>query len=350
MSFLSKLFRRDVPEKRESFTDIAIGQRADMIQGRRGVAELTATAQAAITLWESGLSLAETDESFLTPEALAMTARGLALRGEALFLLRDRLIPVSDFDVTTRGGVPVAYRVSVPDTGGGRNETVLAGEVLHFRIGVEARTPWRGTSPLRRSSLTAGLLHAVEDSLAEVFENAPLGSQVTPMPENPAVDNDLLAQSFRGQRGRVLLRESVDVTAAGGPAPNTDWKPSSLSPDLSRAMTAETLADARHGISMAFGVLPALTDSKTTGPLVREAQRHLAQWQLQPIAAQIAQEAGAKLGSTVNIDVMQPLQAYDAGGRARALNGVIEALAVAKQAGLTAEEQNLALDFSGVKE
>ena len=101
---------------------------------------------------------------------------------------------------------------------------------------------------------------------------------------------------------------------------------------------------------MAFGVLPALTDSKTTGPLVREAQRHLAQWQLQPIAAQIAQEAGAKLGSTVNIDVMQPLQAYDAGGRARALNGVIEALAVAKQAGLTEDEQNLALDFSGVKE
>lgn len=167
------------------------------------------------------------------------------------------------------------------------------------------------------------------------------------MPENPEVDNELLAQSFRGQPGRVLLRESVQVKAAGGPAPAQDWKPSDLSPDLSRAMTAETLAAARGSILSAFGVLPALFDSAAAGPLVREAQRHLATWTLQPIAVQIATECTAKLGDT-SVDVMQPLQAYDAGGRARALSAVVDALAMAKAAGLTAEESALAFKFSGL--
>ena len=59
------------------------------------------------------------------------------------------------------------YRVTIPDTGGGRSDTVLAGEVLHFRIGADMAAPWAGTAPLRRASLTAGLLHALEDALAE---------------------------------------------------------------------------------------------------------------------------------------------------------------------------------------
>jgi phage portal protein BeeE len=347
MSWLSRIFKRQEPERRQSFTDIAMGVRADAIQGRRGLAELTATAQGCISLWEHGLSLADADEPMLTPDVLALAGRSLGLRGEALFLIRDRLVPVSDYDVTTRGGVPRAYRVTVPDTGGGKTETVLAAEVLHFKTGADAYQPWHGTAPLRRASLTAGMLHALEDSLSETFANAPLGSQVVPMPENPEVDNSNLATSFRGQRGRVLLRESVQVTAAGGPAPLQDWRPSDLSPDLSRAMTAETLAAARQSILTAFGVLPALFDSDAAGPLVREAQRHLAQWTLQPLAAQIATECAAKLGTT-QIDVMQPLQAYDAGGRARALSGVVEALAAAKAAGLSEQETALALQFSGI--
>lgn len=346
-----KWFRRDSMEQRATFTDIAMDVRADTIAGRRGIAELTGTAQGCVSLWEQGLSLAEVSGPMLTPDVLALTGRSLGLRGEAVFLIRgDSLIPVSEWDVTTRSGIPVAYRVTVPDTGGGKNETVLAGEVLHFRIGADPSAPWRGTAPLRRASLTAGMLHAVEDALAETFNSAPLGSQIAPMPENGDTDNERLARSFRGQRGRVLLRESVNVGAAGGPAPVTDWKPSDLSPDLSRSMTAETLQAARESISYAFGVLPALMDAKTTGPVVREAQRHLAQWQLQPIAAGIAEEASAKLGADVTLDTLRPLQAYDAGGRARALSGVVEGLAAAKQAGLSDEQVTAALRFAGVSE
>jgi hypothetical protein len=112
-------------------------------------------------------------------------------------------------------------------------------------------------------------------------------------------------------------------------------------------MTAETLSAARESILAAFGVLPALFNSGAAGPLVREAQRHLATWTLQPLAVQIATECAAKLGPT-QVDVMQPLQAYDAGGRARSLRGVVEALATAKAAGLTEQETALALQFSGI--
>jgi hypothetical protein len=90
-------------------------------------------------------------------------------------------------------------------------------------------------------------------------------------------------------------------------------------------------------------VLPGLFNSATTGPMVREAQRHLAGWTLQPIAMLLAEEATNKLGVPVDIDVMRPVQAYDAGGRARALFTIIEALARAKEAGIAPSEVNAAL-------
>ena len=96
--------------------------------------------------------------------------------------------------------------MTIPETGGGTTETALAAEVLHIRIGSDPVTPWAGRSPLSRASLTAGLLHVLEDALSDVYESAPLGSQITPMPENPEVNNERLGASFRGKRGRVLLR------------------------------------------------------------------------------------------------------------------------------------------------
>jgi phage portal protein BeeE len=332
-------FRRSPPvEKRSAmsgFTAELMAARESYIGGRRGIAELTATAQSCISLWEGAFSLADVSGTeLLDRRSLAIMARSLALRGEAVFLIRDRLIPCSDWDLSTRDGLPRAYRVSVSEAGGGTTQTALAGEVLHVRIGADPVAPWLGTAPLRRASLTAGLLQALESTLAEVYENAPIGSQIVPYPEGPETDMTTLGRSFRGQRGRVLLRESVNVSAAGGPAPAVDWKPADVTPDLERSMSVESLAAARDAISGAFGVLPGLFNASTTGPLVREAQRHLAQWTLQPIAALLAEEASEKLGSKVDIDCIGPTQAFDAGGSARALATIIQAYAQAKEAGL----------------
>jgi hypothetical protein len=105
---------------------------------------------------------------------------------------------------------------------------------------------------------------------------------------------------------------------------------SNFAADLQRSMSTETLAAARDAVCGAFGVLPGLFNPVTTGPLVREAQRHLAQWTLSPIAQLVAEEASEKLGTEVTVDVMRPLHAYDSGGRSRALLTVVTALAAAK--------------------
>ena len=71
----------------------------------------------------------------------------------------------------------------------------------------------------------------------------------------------------------------------------------------------------------------------------------LASWNLQPIAELIAEQATAKLGGRVTIDVVQPLQANDVGGEARALSAVIGALAQAKEAGIEGATLQDALAF-----
>jgi hypothetical protein len=87
-----------------------------------------------------------------------------------------------------------------------------------------------------------------------------------------------------------------------------------------------------------------------TGPVVREAQRHLAAWTLQPIGSLVAEEASVKLGATVAIDTILPLQAHDAGGRARALSAVIEAMGRARELGLSPADMAAAaqmINFGG---
>lgn len=345
-------FFRAKPETRSAsmsgYTAQLIGARETYISGVSGTAELTSTVQSCITLWEGAFSLAEvTGTDLLTRRDLAMVARSLALRGEAVFFIGDMgLVACSDWDLTTRDGQPRAYRLSISEAGGNRTVTALAAEVLHFRIGVDPTAPWSGSAPLRRARLTAGLLQTVESALAEVYENAPLGSSIIPFPESPDMDMDALGRGFRGKRGRVLLRESVTVTAAGGPAPVADWRPADTTPNLQQALPMEALEAARGSVLNVYGVLPALLSGAATGPLVREAQRHLAQWVLQPIAVLIAEEASAKLASNVFIDVMRPVQAFDAGGRARAVSTMIEAFARAKEAGLPADQVQAALAVS----
>tara|TARA_R110001592_G_scaffold363248_4_gene682152 strand:- start:716 stop:1780 length:1065 start_codon:yes stop_codon:yes gene_type:complete len=345
-------FKKKEIETRASgtgYTSAIMAARESWISGQSGLGELTGTVQSCVSLWENGLSIAEVKGTdYLSPALLGIAARSLALRGEAVFYIApDWLIPCSDWDLSTRGGVPRAYRLSIPEAGGGTTQTALASEVLHVRTGSDASAPWTGTSPLTRASLTADMLHSLETALSEAYEYMPLGTQVLPFPESPETDLEKLGHGFRGKRGRTLLRESVNVQAAGGPVPLTDWKPQDMTPDLSRSMSTENLAAARDSILSVFGILPALFNPSTTGPMVREAQRHLAQWQLQPIANCIAAEASEKLDQPVTLDVMRPLQAFDQGGRARAAGAVVELLARAKEAGINPDQALALVNWSG---
>ncbi len=342
------LFKRQAPEKRSSgtgYTAQVMAARESFITGRSGLAELSATVQACVSLWEGGFTLADVQGTdLLTRRCMALVARSLALRGESVNLITERgLVPFSDWDITTRDGIPKAYRGTISDTGGGRQVTALAAEVLHVRIGADPLNPWAGTSPLRRSSLSASLLQEVETALRDVYRDAPFGSQIVYLPEGAAEDMEAMRAAFRGKRGASLVLEGAAQAAAAGMNPNIGKSPDQLSPDLSRAMTGESLSSSRNSVAMAFGVLPGIISATSTGPMVREAQRHLAMWTLQPIAVLLAEEASAKLGSDVFVDVMRPSQAFDVGGRARALSTIIAALAEAKAAGLAPGDMNAAL-------
>ena len=178
------------------YTSEALAARWTYVSGQSGLGELTATAQACVGLWEGAFSLADvTGAQILDRKTLALLGRSLALRGEFVALIReDRLVPATDWDLSTRDGLPRAYRLSIPEAGGGRTETALAAEVLRVRIGADLGSPWTGTAPLRRASLTAAMLHATEAALTEAFQNMPLGSQVLPFPEAPCVDAPIHAR------------------------------------------------------------------------------------------------------------------------------------------------------------
>ncbi|MEL6323012.1 MAG: phage portal protein [Pseudomonadota bacterium] len=333
---MSKLRPIEVRSSGSGYTAQVMAARDSFISGRRGVAELTATVQSCVSLWEGGFAMADVSGTeLLTRQTMAMIARSAALNGEAVYLITELgLVPATDWDVTTRDGKPRAYRLSIPEAGGGRTVTALAAEVLHLRIGSDNLTPWIGTAPLRRSSLTGAMLHAVESALGETFENAPLGSQIVPLPDTGADDMASMRGAFRGRRGSTLVIEGVAQATAAGMNPQIGQKPDQLSPDLSKSMTAETLAAGREGILMAYGVLPSLLNRAATGPVIREAQRQLATWTLQPIAELLAEEATMKTGTAVQIDTLRPLQAFDAGGRARALTAIVRALADAKESNI----------------
>jgi hypothetical protein len=336
------------PETRSSgsgYTAAIMAARQSYISGSSGIGELTATVQSCVSLWENAFALADVQGTdFLTRAVMALIARSMALRGEAVMLVTgEGLVPCSDWDVSTRNGIPRAYLVSIPEASGPRSMTALAAEVLHLRIGSDMVAPWTGAAPLRRAPLTAELLHQVESALRDVYRDAPLGSLIIPLPDAGSDDMETMRAAFRGRRGSSLVIEGVAQATAAGMHPNLGKSPDQLSPDLSKSMTGETLEAARDAVAMAFGILPGLLNRGTTGPMVREAQRHLCGWVLQPIAELLAQEASAKLGAAVMIDVGRPLQAFDAGGRARALAQIIEAMGRAKELGLSADQLESAL-------
>lgn len=353
---LPALFRRkpEVTETRSAGTGytaaLMAARDAWITAGGSALGELTAAAQASVALWESGLSLADVrGTDLLSRRSLALAARALALRGECVFLIRDgRLVPCVDWELSTSDGIPRAYRVGIPEIGGGTRATVLAPEVLHFRIGADVGAPWAGTAPLARAKLSASLLAELETALRDTFQNAPFGSQIVPVPEGSAEDMDALRASFRGRRGAALVIEGTAQATAAGLNPQIGQKPDQLSPDLQRTLADTLLKDARASIFSVFGILPALHNPNATGPAVREAQRHLAQLVLQPIADQIAEECSDKLGATVTIDVAHSMGVHDHGGRARAFATILTALATAKEAGLDAAAIAQAAERAGL--
>jgi hypothetical protein len=320
------------------YTAAIIAARQSYLSGISDLAELTATVQTCVALWEGALAGADVSGTdMLDRRTMALLGRSLALRGEFVGVINGNgIIPATDWDVATRNGRPVAYRLGIPEAGGGRSETLLAAEVIHVRIGSDPVAPWTGTAPLRRSSLSASLLQELEAAMRDTFRDAPIGSQVVPLPDSSPADMEGMRAAMRGRRGGTLVIEGASAAAAAGQYVQQGNRREDLTPDLAKLQGVGHLEAARGAVAMAFGVLPAAFNPAATGPVIREAQRHLAQWTLEPVAKLVAEEASAKIGGAIEIDVVRPLQAYDAGGKARAFSALVGAMAQAKEAGIDA--------------
>lgn len=321
------------------YTAAIMAARQSYITGSSDLAELTSAVQTCVSLWEAVLSGADVSGTdLLDRPTMALVGRSLALRGEFVGVIGDGITCASDWDVSTVNGKPRAYRVSIPEAGGGRTETRLAAEVLHIRIGSDPVAPWTGSPPLRRSALSANLLHEIESALRDTFRDAPIGSQVLPLPDSSAEDMDKMRSAIRGRRGQTLIIEGVAQATAAGMNPQLGQRRDDLTPDLSKAEAAALTSLARGSVAECFGVPAAFFNPASTGPVFREVQRHLIQYTLAPMAKLISDEASAKLGGTITIDVERPTQAYDTGGRARAMSAIIKAMAEAQAAGVDPEK------------
>jgi hypothetical protein len=258
------------------YTAAIMAARQSYISGSSDLAELTSAAQTCVSLWEGVLSGADiTGTDLLDRHIMALVARSLALRGEFVGIIGDGITPASDWDLSTRNGRPVAYRVSIPEAGGGRTETRLAAEIMHIRIGSDAVAPWTGTAPLRRAALSANLLHEIEGALRDTFRDAPIGSQVLPLPDSSAEDMAAMRSAIRGRQGQTLIVEGVAQATAAGMNPQIGQRRDDLTPDLHRAEAGALWSRSRGAVAECFGIPAAFFNAASTGPVFREIERHL---------------------------------------------------------------------------
>lgn len=228
--------------------------------------------------------------------------------------------PATDWDVSTRDGEPIAYRLQIPEAGGGHQVTALAAEVIDVRINAEVSTPWHGQDPLRKSSLTADTLAAIECGMGEVMAGT-WGSQVLPTPELQEEQRTQLEDKLRGHRGGLTPVESTRANASGGPMSVNDWVPSNLMPDIRGMELGVHWEAVRSTMLAAFGIPPILFSSLAQSAALREGQRHAVLWTLAPIAKIASAELAAKLDDeNFMLDLITPLAAADSAGRARAVN------------------------------
>jgi len=93
--------------------------------------------------------------------------------------------------------------------------------------------------------------------LGEIYATHRLAPSIVPFPLNAPKLTWKVSRGFRAPVGASLIRELVNVQAAGGPAAGSGLKASDVTPDLSKAMTRETWQRARiPAIEMAFVFCP----------------------------------------------------------------------------------------------
>ncbi len=305
-------------------------------------ARALAAVEAAVGTWERAFAAATVMPAdvprlrALTPAALGMIGRALASHGEIVFAIevaagRVALRPASTYDVA---GTVGRWRYRLDLFGPSETETreLPAESVLHFRIGVDARMPWRGRDPLRYAASTGRLAAAIERALAD-DARIPTG-RVIPIPGTADQANDVADKLAAGGL--------VGIGAGGRPGGTPDPRAANYTPGRIGPAPPAELVDLRSGLARAilacFGLSPALYEAGGDGAGQREAWRRAWAGTFAPVARIMGAEIADKLevdGFALQLD---ELRAADEANRARAIGSRAQALARMVEAGIPLAE------------
>ena len=230
----------------------------------------------------------------LTPAVLASIARRLIRRGEschAIYVDRGRLqlLEESFWDVQGAARRPWQYRVTL--TGPSTTDTVWVpdDQVIHCMYSTSELVPWRGVSPIGWSPTTSRLVERLERSIADEV-STPVG-QLLALPEGHGEDvpegetdplEELKSDLAKLRGGLAMLETTAGGWGDKGGAPQRDWKPNRIGPDVP-ASSADLRTAAALSVYGACGVpVSLLIDADGTGQ--REAFRRWLHTGVAPLA------------------------------------------------------------------
>ena len=271
-------------------TDAVVAALVNRAQARQPIPTDVAAIRACQQLWSRcGHAMRVEGElaEQLQPQ-LAWVMACLARDGNA-YLRRTasgRLMPAVLADI--RGGAdPRSWTYRLQDAAPTESKTFVAPsrDVLHFRVGVEPLTPWRGRSPLGRltGEAAAEFEQLLSDRRPEYAISYP----------DMSLDADDIRQ-LKAQLDR-LQQDRLPVTLGDGAAVMP-------LPKITETVTAARSDVAAH-VAASFGLGAGFFSQSTTGTSMREAFREFLNHTLQPIASMIGMEATSKTGIATEIDI-----------------------------------------------
>lgn len=282
--------------------------------------------------------------SGLSSGVLATIGRELVRRGESVWVIDVdpmqglELLPSSSWDISG-GARSSSWRYRVDMQGPSRVLTARRGseEVIHPRINVDPKRPYKGQAPYKSAKLSADVLAQIEKSLSLESKFSP--ARVVPYPYTGDDMSDNLRQGLHAG-GFILV--STAVPTADAPYPSSSLEPRRIGPEPDRAMV-----DLRtQMVAEIFGVCGCPAElfgiGSQEGSSAREAMRRWLHSTLLPWAEIVSEELSVKLDRQVSLG-FDRLMASDLSGRARAfqsmVNGGMEVSDAARLAGLMQDDE-----------
>ena len=317
------------------YTDATLQELTD--DTGKPTASATAAVQFALGLTSRAFMVAEVmprtpDTAQLTPELLAMTAREMLAKGNAVFeMLRGAragaltLLAVPGFEISG-GLLPSQWKYALKWLDQNEDEltrTAGSDSVIHVRYGATALAPWYGQSPLVAAGMDARVLANIVNKLGD-DASTPVAHMI-PMPDGATVaQRQGVAKDIRDARGRVIVPETTRAGIGQGAAaaPQRDFESSRVGPDPSA--NALALQDsAAMAVLRALGIPPGLYSG--SGGASREAYRQFYAVTVNPLAKLMEAELRVKLNLPELAISLDDLAAIDITAKSRAVGTLVQA-------------------------